>query len=216
MDQYASMPIKKRSTTKNDSSNTESSKSTKLPSLLTLMQPFHDTADYKRLRDRDKERSTAEIYGCMYVLADKYDCETLRAYVLRNFDQYSPTAASLPRAFSGVFGDLIERDEQLRPIIASHLARCYKDLRAVQRTSDWLELWLGSDPALGLLVMDRMAPVESRVANSITRPVASTVPSTDLQVVAPVFGRFGSLGSRPLDKRTRIRSYRYPYSRRRG
>lgn len=178
-----------------------------LPTLIELMAPFRKTKDYELLRHLDEKRNDLEKIGCMYVLADKYGCEDLRCQLLRKFDLCTPTPAALPKAFSGVFGQLIENDTRLKAVVASHLARCYKILRSVKRTSDWLELWLASDAELGLLVMDRMIAVEKRtegMASHIAEP--STVPAVSSSGVVAVKSRRFSSGT--------VRIHRYPRRRR--
>lgn len=135
--------------------------------LSQIMSYNNENESYTKDETADGELNTMQIDAAMYKIADKYGIPDLRKRVLQCIAIREIKYEPLVQACTGEFRHLMNRDYELKKGIAQKVADSYKKLR--KHHSAWIERWIVSDPAFGLMVMDSMQKVDVPFA-TITNP----------------------------------------------
>lgn len=114
--------------------------------------------DFSLQKTTDCRLSEIEIDAAMYVVADKYGAAHLKMHSLEKLGARHAAYETLIKVCQGDFRDLVDKDNDLKVVIAEKIATHYKDLR--ERRNEWLQKWIVSDPVFAMLILDSMRGIK--------------------------------------------------------
>ncbi|KAK5090437.1 hypothetical protein LTR05_000609 [Lithohypha guttulata] len=148
----------------NGDSTRPQSKQASSVNLSQIMQTNKHVENYTVDKLIDRRWSATDTDIEMYIMADKYGIAKLRNRVLNSLGDRKLDHETLIKICTTSLKMLMNRDDDLKRVIAQKVADSYKKLRRCH--SEWVENWIRSDAVFGLLVLDCMEHVEEPLATT--------------------------------------------------